>query len=431
MLGTRREVSGDNLVDVRGTMSRVDPEDEWVFVLGDEQLIDELSARNLSTEGSYPILAARLLRRVRRDRLRLREPSPPKSGAISDEERLAVPPREEVDRPDSPSPPVSRQLPPESPRTPSSAGRGPMGASSNSAATAYNVMRKWNLKFSGARGEDAETFILRVEEGRELVPVSDEDILRCLPFFLTGMALNWFRGRKARLATWAAFKTAWRARFGDPDFQFALRDEIMRRTQGEHEPVADYLTCVNALCDRLSPPWSEAEKVSYAFRNMLPRLKVTIRREEAGDMDDLEDLATRVESSYATTHPHRAPPTPERSLFPDLAYKPPRHSNRSKHNESLASLDTSSNSASSSASGTRKKKSAPKGKAVAAANTSVASTSAEVKPRAPRSSTAKCWNCEGTGHFSRDCEAAPRKHCYRCGRADVTLRTCPECSGNE
>jgi len=29
--------------------------------------------------------------------------------------------------------------------------------------TAYNVMRKWNLKFSGTRGEDAETiyFVLK------------------------------------------------------------------------------------------------------------------------------------------------------------------------------------------------------------------------------------------------------------------------------
>lgn len=49
-------------------MSRVDPEDEWVFVLNHEQLIDELNRRRLPTEGSYSILTARLLRRVRDDR---------------------------------------------------------------------------------------------------------------------------------------------------------------------------------------------------------------------------------------------------------------------------------------------------------------------------------------------------------------------------
>jgi len=60
----------------------------------------------------------------------------------------------------------------------------------NSATTVYNTMRKCNLKFSGARGEDIETFLLRIEEGRELIPVADEDVLRCLPFFLSGIALH-------------------------------------------------------------------------------------------------------------------------------------------------------------------------------------------------------------------------------------------------
>lgn len=61
-------------------------------------------------------------------------------------------------------------------------------------------MHKWNLKFSDTRGEDVETFLLRIEEGRKLVPVSDEDILRCLPFFLIGIALHWFRSKRDRLS---------------------------------------------------------------------------------------------------------------------------------------------------------------------------------------------------------------------------------------
>lgn len=39
----------------------------------------------------------------------------------------------------------------------------------------YNIMLKWNLKFS-AMGYDAETFLLRIEKGHELIPVA-EDIL--------------------------------------------------------------------------------------------------------------------------------------------------------------------------------------------------------------------------------------------------------------
>ncbi|KAL6421184.1 hypothetical protein ACFW04_013737 [Cataglyphis niger] len=255
--------------------------------------------------------------------------------------------------------------------------------------TAYNVMRKWNLKFSGARGEDAETFLMR-------------DILRCLPFFLSGIALHWFRGRRDRLSTWAAFRSAWRMRFGDPDFQFALRDEITRRTQGEQESVADYLTCLRAMYDRLSSPWSATEQISYAFRNMLPRLQIAMRREEVDDLDALEDLATRIEASHQLAQRYRAPPTPDKSLFPDLAYRSPRYVNRpTRRQDAIAALAT----------------------------TFPPPATDRIRPS--RVSTAKCWNCNGIGHLSRDCEAAPRMHCYRCDRAEVTLRTCPDCSGKE
>ncbi|XP_011859224.1 PREDICTED: uncharacterized protein LOC105556732 [Vollenhovia emeryi] len=304
--------------------------------------------------------------------------------------------------------------------------------------TAYNVMRKWNLKFSGARGEDAETFLLRIEEGCDLVPVSDEDILRCLPFFLTGIALHWFRGRRDRLTTWNAFTDAWRTRFGDPDFQFALRDEIMRRTQGEQESVADYLTCLRAMFDRLSPPWSEAEHVSYAFRNMLPRLQIAVRRDEVEDLEALEYVAARVEGSHQMALRYRAPPTPEKSLFPDLAYRAPRgHNRHAPKADTVAALNASSASSTDSASGSRKERKR-KGRAaedstdaVAAASTSTPTKATGAGARASRVSTAKCWNCDGVGHLSRDCEAAPRMHCYRCDRAEVTLRSCPDCSGKE
>ncbi|XP_046435977.1 proline-rich receptor-like protein kinase PERK9 [Neodiprion fabricii] len=37
------------------------------------------------------------------------------------------------------------------------------------ALAAYEVMRKWNLKFSGTRNEDAEAFLARIDEGRSLI----------------------------------------------------------------------------------------------------------------------------------------------------------------------------------------------------------------------------------------------------------------------
>lgn len=212
--------------------------------------------------------------------------------------------------------------------------------SQTSATNIYNIMRKWNLQFSGTRGGDAKAFLVRIEKGRLLAPVSDEDVFRCLPFFLSGTALHWYRARRNNWRSWGEFVLAWRARFGDPDFSFALRDEIMRRTQGEHEPVTDFITCMQALFDRLSPPWSLHEQLNYVYHNMLPRLQVSVHREDFYDFDSLECLATRVERSYNASRRYQAPPPPERSLFPELAYCLPRKG-RKGENPTTAGLSES------------------------------------------------------------------------------------------
>jgi len=130
----------------------------------------------------------------------------------------------------------------------------------------------------------------------------------------------------------------------------------MRRTQGEHESVADFLTCLRAMFHQLSPPWTESKQVSSAFRNLLPRLQQSIRRNEIEDLDALEDLATRVEASYQLSQRYRAPPTPEKSLFPDLAYHAPRNTRQStRGQETLAAMSTP-NAESESRSGSRRER---------------------------------------------------------------------------
>ncbi|XP_025270381.1 uncharacterized protein LOC112639720 [Camponotus floridanus] len=117
-------------------------------------------------------------------------------------------------------------------------------------------------------------------------------------------------------------------RFGDPDYQYALRDEIFRRTQGEYEIAADYLTCLRALLSRMSPPWALEEQLNFAHRNMLPRMQIAIRRQEFRDFATLENLATRMERSLQAEKHYRPPLPPEQSLFPDLAYHAPKNKNK-------------------------------------------------------------------------------------------------------
>ncbi|KAL6438798.1 hypothetical protein ACFW04_003703 [Cataglyphis niger] len=254
-------------------------------------------------------------------------------------------------------------------------------------------MRKWNLKFSGARGEDTETFLM-----------PDEDILRSLPFFLSGIALHWFRGIDYRRGLCFDLRG------------FALRNEIIRRTQREQEFIADYLTCLRAMSnDRLS---------------RCAGMRWTIE-------DAIEDVVTRIEASHQLAQRYRAEPTPDKSLFPDLVYRSPRHVNKSAHRQdTIAALNTLSSSIKSGAASRRKKRRKDHAAKTSTDRASVTSSTTSTQPLTSgiwpsRVSTAKCWNCEGIGHLSRDCEAVPRMYCYRCGRTEVTLRICPDCSGKE
>lgn len=317
-----------------------------------------------------------------------------------------------------------------------------------SASEVWNTMRRWNLNFTGARGTDPEAFIRKIENGRAIIPMSDEDILRCLPFFFSGIADYWFQAKRESFRSWQEFKIVFRQRFTDPDYQFALREEINRRTQGENEPVADFITCMMGLFSRLVPAWSVKEQLDYTHRNMLPRLQVAVHRDDFIELDGLELLARRVERSYAAAQYYRAPPLPENSLCPDLAYRPPPRPSRT------AVVMTANNII---APGVQQRPreeyhrdSVPRTRPAAP----VQSPSPATRPRESRESErrredttrqrasgtqtkesistrdSKCWNCGAEGHLARGCLAPRRMHCYRCGRPDVTLKNCQSCAGN-
>lgn len=170
-----------------------------------------------------------------------------------------------------------------------------------------------------------------------------------------------------------------------------------------------------------------------AFRNLLPRLQQSIRRNEIDDLDALENLATRVEASYQLSQRYRALPAPDRSLFPDLAYHAPHNAKTPvKNRDTLAALGTTEGTEvkASTHRDRRNKNRATRSVAEAEAGTSTSSASESTlsEYRNSRASTLKCWNCGEVRHFSRSCDVAPRLHCYRCGRAEITLRTCPDCS---
>ena len=396
----------------------------WIYKLTAEQLREELLQRGQGGEGGSTVLRDRLIR------FELGIPPEPMASTSAGEgasNLLHLSPPADV-RPDSPGQfdedDVAEMEPVASPHLPRARNSPPRSPKRNDARDMYHTLRRWNSSFSGARGSDSEAFLDRIEEGRTMCPVDDAELFKCLPPFLTGPALYWFRNRRDGWRTWEEFVAAWRARFGKPDFQFALRDEILRRVQGEQEPVAEYLSCMQSFFERLSPPWTVEEQLNYAHRNMQPHLQMALRRDEFRDFVTFETLAIRVEASYESRSRFCNYTPPEKSLFPDLAYRPPKKSSRVT--DTLTAGLAASGPTGNTRSGRRAR--APVRAAEAPTTAVVPAATAAANPA--RASAIRCWNCEKSGHVARECTETRRVHCYRCGKKDVTVRTCPTCTGN-
>lgn len=192
---------------------------------------------------------------------------------------------------------------------------------------------------------------------------------------------------------------------------------------------------MRGLFRRLNPPWSLPEQLNYAYRNLLPRFRVAIHREDFANFGALELYARRVEKNYEAASQYRPPPLPEHSVCPDLAYRPPPRSQRP--HTTIAATDVTApevevNSAPVKEAydrtpKTNAKNNPPRNSETRAKNVPSTST-AGIAPQTAAGPI--CWNYGGNGHLSRNCEEPPQIHCYRCGKGS-TIRECPKCSGNE
>ena len=142
------------------------------------------------------------------------------------------------------------------PRTPSASGR--------FNRTLDAVVKNWGITYSGDNRTCVDNFLARLEEGRAVSFLSEEELMIALPFLLDGLALQWFRQNERSWPTWAHFRAAFRARLGDRNYQWRLDEQVAGRVQGEDESTADYLTCIQGLYQKFERPVSLIEQIDRA-----------------------------------------------------------------------------------------------------------------------------------------------------------------------
>lgn len=261
----------------------------------------------------------------------------------------------------------------------------------------------WGIKFSGIPSEmSVSAFAERVAELKLARNSNDSLLFKSAVDLFSGNALLWYRANRNCFSNWKELIEGLRAEFQVADYNEKLMEEIKKRTQGPNETIGVYVAVIRSLFSRLSVQVAESAQLKIILKNLLPYYQTQLGLTEITSISELIKFGRLLEAKKASMEAYVPPPSRLRSLEPDLAYV------RSESVDTASGGKSSCQSISSSKDVQKDKKSA----------------------RKKQSNTLTCWNCGQAGHRSALCPSPRKKHCFRCGKPNVTIATCSRCSGN-
>lgn len=286
----------------------------------------------------------------------------------------------------------------------------PRSAHSMTPAKVFDTVSKWSLRFDG--NSSVTNFIDGIEELRIACGITKYQLLDASIVLFSGTALSWFRAIRPSVLTWDELIEQLKSTFLPPEYDEEIWNEIRSRTQGAEEKTAIFAAVMESLFRKLSSPPSEATKLRKIRRNLLPHLQTQLALHQPNSVRELVDACRILEAVHQRTVNLRPPPTnPNSVLEPELMYRRPKSYPRAN------AVDTDPE---------QKMMALPEpGSAVKSSSTPQTARDAS----RPTAVNAKCWNCGATGHLYRQCRQSFRKHCFKCGKENHTVKTCP-CSGN-
>ncbi|RWS01024.1 hypothetical protein B4U79_16779, partial [Dinothrombium tinctorium] len=165
--------------------------------------------------------------------------------------------------------------------------------------SSFNAPRKIE-PFSGAPHKDVIKWLDEFEYYATAVNWTDDVKKLKLPFFLSDLARDWYTVFVAPNpaltgGTWANLKAALKEYFLPSSYDSFLREEIVRRVQDPHEPVANYVLAKKALCFRLNPNMSESDILHYVMQGLKPEIAKTVYASNPKTLDELLSLAKNIE----------------------------------------------------------------------------------------------------------------------------------------
>ncbi|XP_076300585.1 uncharacterized protein LOC143218903 [Lasioglossum baleicum] len=340
----------------------------WVYRLRKEQLIQELHAHGIGTEGTVVQMRQRLVAYVRRnpeifaDKLEddpdYKEEADVTKDLLDFHEELAA----GLFNSSTSTPLRNHQTVRNVPE---------VSTASTAVNTVIDQMRKWNCHFDG---RDPRGFLERVNELQQAYHLSDRHMLEDFPELLRGDAQLWYRCATPSVTSWANLQEQLREYYLPPGERRHLDRQIADRRQGPNEKILPYVTAMTTLIRRRGG-YSLDQELDTLYYNMRGEFQLRIRRDEVKTVTQLIQRVGEIEEILTTM-------------------KKETSSWRTEGTRSYVKQEATN-------------------KTFTAVTT-------------PYSRTTHCWKCKQPGHDRLECKNRQLKFCSFCGSDGVLTRDC-EC----
>uniref|UniRef100_T1GK77 Retrotransposon gag domain-containing protein n=1 Tax=Megaselia scalaris TaxID=36166 RepID=T1GK77_MEGSC len=141
-------------------------------------------------------------------------------------------------------------------------------------AATMDMVRKWNIKFSGLRkSQDAIVFLERIERMAHCYQLNLNVLPRAMPVLLSGDAEEWYSNNSEEWSSWVEFKESFCLFFVPERFREQLEDEIAKYVQLPKQSIKEYALGLQSLL-RLAPSLTEEDKLNRIYKNSRKNIKI-------------------------------------------------------------------------------------------------------------------------------------------------------------
>lgn len=263
---------------------------------------------------------------------------------------------------------------------------------------------KWGIQFSGdIHGMDVSDFVFQVNELMDAERIPNDRFLDHAYILFAGEARRWYFTYKKKYKTWDKFSKQLKIRFGDPNKDRKILQDIKDRKQKKGESFVAFCSEIEGMFERMTKQYSERKRLKVLRNNMRRWYKTKLSFFKIKNIAHLSMLCQQLDKDSGRIYSKTSLPT-------------------RKHIRNVdASSDSSSSSSEQEVCAFDKKENRQR------------------RYREPRPDITEpqgrenllqlnslCWNCRKYGHRWRDCKQPKVIFCHACGMPGVTFMTCPK-----